>query len=86
MKIKIQIILLLIVMTNCQTPKTNNEQRKAIFLTKEEKEFVLMEMRELLKALHYIHVGLSNENYEFAYQFSKESRYEYGWNKILRNI
>jgi hypothetical protein len=36
MKIKIQIILLLIVMTNCQTPKTNNEQRKAIFLKKEE--------------------------------------------------
>ena len=59
-------------MTNCQTPKTNNEQRKAIFLTKEEKEFVLMEMRELLKALHYIHVGLSNENYEFAYQSSKK--------------
>lgn len=72
MKIKIQIILLLIVMTNCQTPKTNNEQRKAIFLTKEEKEFVLMEMRELLKALHYIYVGLSNENYEFAYQSSKK--------------
>jgi hypothetical protein len=31
-----------------------------------------MEMRELLKAHHYIHVGLSNENYEFAYQSSKK--------------
>jgi len=71
MKSNILLFLPFILLVFCQTPKLNNEKRKTIFLTKEEKEFVLMEMRELLRAIHQIHSGLFNEDYEYAYQASK---------------
>ncbi|GIX40528.1 MAG: hypothetical protein KatS3mg129_0261 [Leptospiraceae bacterium] len=66
------ILILNITLVLCQFPKQNIPQRKIIYLTKEEKEFVLMEMRQLLKSIHNIHTGLYEENYNFAYNSAKK--------------
>jgi len=58
-------------------PKTKIEDRRVvIFLTKEERELVLREMRELLRSVHMIIYGISMGDYDLAYLYAKSSGME----------
>ncbi len=83
MKLKLPIFLnyiLVLIFLNCtanlykyQNYQNISKNRKILYLTKEEKDFVLYEMRELLKAIHGIHTGIANDDYNFAYKIAKSA-------------
>ncbi len=81
MKLKLTNFLnyvLVLIFLNCtanlnkyQNYQNVNQNRRILYLTKEEKDFVLYEMRELLKAIYGIHTGIANDDYNFAYKSAK---------------
>lgn len=53
--------------------QTSSDQRQIIFLSLEEKNYLLREMRTLLKAIHNTHIGLLEGKYDIAYEYAKKS-------------